>query len=115
MAGRWVRPPRRVVGPVRVVPAAGWVDVTLAMGERPPFAVEEHGTDLVLTLYGTQATTDVVHYLPDEKAPLVRTVTWTQDASDRARYTVHLARPPFGYLAMWTGSGSPSWAIRVAS
>jgi N-acetylmuramoyl-L-alanine amidase len=101
----WVRPPRRVVGPVRVVPAAGWVDVTLAMGERPPFAVEERGTDLVLTLYGTQATTDVVHYLPDEKAPLVRTVTWTQDASDRARYTVHLARPPFGYLAMWTGSG----------
>ncbi len=101
----WVRPPRRVVGPVRVVPAAGWVDVTLAMSDRPPFAVEEQGTDLVLTLYGAHAATDVVHYLPGEKNPLVRTVTWTQEASDRARYTLHLARPPYGYLAMWTGGG----------
>lgn len=104
----WVRPPRRVVGPVRVVPAAGWVDVTLAMSERPAFAVDEQGTDLVLTLYGAHAATDVVHYLPGEKNPqnpLVRTVTWTQEASDRARYTLHLARPPYGYLAMWTGGG----------
>jgi N-acetylmuramoyl-L-alanine amidase len=107
----WVRPPRRVVGAVRVAPSAGWVEVTLTMSERPPFFVEERGNDLVLTLYGTQASTDVVHYLSamngstSSADPLVRTVTWAQETSDRARYTVHLTHPSFGYLVMWTGSG----------
>ncbi len=107
----WVHPPRRVAGAVRVAPSPGWVDVMLTMSERPPFFVEERGNDLVLTLYGTQASTDVVHYLNtmNESSggadPLVRAVTWAQETSDRARYTVHLTRPSFGYLAMWTGSG----------
>ena len=57
------RPPQRVVGDVRVVPAAGWEDVVLAVGDRPPYQVEEDGNDLVLTLYSTQASTGLIHYV----------------------------------------------------
>lgn len=103
------RPPQRVVGALRVVPAPGWEDVVLSVGDRPPFAVEEDGNDLVLTLYSTQASTSLIHYvgrlggLPGPPDTLVESVTWSQETRDRARYTIHLSRPPYGYQAMWTG------------
>jgi len=109
--GPSVRPPQRVVGAVRVVPAAGWVDVVLAVGDRPPYQVEETGNDLVLTLYSTQASTSLIHYVGRLGGPagppdtLVESVTWSQETRDRARYTIHLSRAPYGYLAMWTASG----------
>jgi N-acetylmuramoyl-L-alanine amidase len=105
------RLPQRVVGAVRVEPAAGWEDVVLAVGERPPYLVEEDGDDLVLTLYSTQASTSLIHYVgrlsgpPGPPDTLVESVTWSQETRDRARYTIHLSRPPYGYLAMWTASG----------
>ncbi len=105
------RPPQRVVGEVRVVPAAGWEDVVLAVGDRPPYQVEEDGNDLVLTLYSTQASTGLIHYVgrlsgpPGPPDTLVESVTWSQETRDRARYTIHLSQPPYGYLAMWTSSG----------
>jgi N-acetylmuramoyl-L-alanine amidase len=111
-----VRPPQRVVGGVRVVPAPGWEDVILALGDRPPFAVEETGNDLVLTLYSTQASTSLIQYVGRVSGPpglpdtLVESVTWSQDTRDRARYTIHLSRPPYGYLVMWVGS---SLVVRV--
>ena len=109
--GLSVRPPQRVVGAVRVVPAHGWEDVVLAVGDRPPFQVEENGNDLVLTLYSTQASTSLIHYVgrlgepPGPPDTLVESVTWSQETRDRARYTIHLSRAPYGYLAMWTASG----------
>ena len=103
------RVPRRVVGTVRVVPAADWEDVILPVGERPPFLVEENGNDLVLTLYGTQALTDLIHYIgrgagpPGPPDTLVQSIIWSQETSDRARYTMHLSQAPYGYLTMWSG------------
>lgn len=107
----WTPPPRRVVGPVRVTPAAGWVDITFPLGDRPPFALEEDDTDLLLTLYGTQASTSAIQYVVDPASPpLVESVTWSQETSDRARFRIHLAEPPYGYLAMWNGT---AFVLRV--
>ena len=111
LGGHSARAPQRVVGAVRVVPAAEWVDVVLAVGDRPPYQVEEKGNDLVLTLYSTQASTSLIHYVGARRGPpgppdtLVESVTWSQETRDRARYTIHLSRAPYGYLAMWTASG----------
>ena len=91
--------PRRTAENARVVPSAGWVDVVIPMSERPPYAVEERGDDLVLTLYGTRASTDVINYGAND--PLVRLVRWEQVASDRVRYTLRLSDAPFGYLVLW--------------
>jgi N-acetylmuramoyl-L-alanine amidase len=91
--------PGRVVGNARVVPGPDYVDLVLPIGARPAYAVEQSGSDVVLTLYGTKATTDIINYRAND--PMVRTVEWMQEASDRARYTVHLRQRPFGYLVLW--------------
>ena len=111
-----LRVPRRVVGTVRVVPGPEWVDIVMAVGERPPFLVEESGNDVNLTLYGTQASTDLIHYIgrgagpPGPPDTLVQSITWSQETSDRARYTIHLSRAPFGYLSLWSGG---NFVLRV--
>jgi N-acetylmuramoyl-L-alanine amidase len=91
--------PRRSVSSMQVVPAPGWVDVVIPTGERPPHAVEVRDRALVLTLYGTTITPGLVRYLENDS--LVRNIVWEQEANDRARLTIHLSSPPFGYLAMW--------------
>ena len=104
-----VHPPQRVATNIRVVPAPGWVDVAISLTDRPAYLVEENGRDLVLTAYGTQASTSVIHYVGKLEGPpgpadtLVQSVTWTQETSNRARFVVHLSSPPFGYLVLWTG------------
>ena len=94
--------PRRILPNLRVVPDREWVDVVLPLAERPPFLVEAAGTDLVLTLYSTTANTDIIQYVANDS--LVRTIEWVQEASDRARLTVRLARPAYGWLAMHDGA-----------
>lgn len=94
--------PRRVLPNLRVVPDSGWVDVVMPLGERPPFLVEASGNDLVLTLYGTTANTDIIRYAGNDS--LVRTIEWVQESSDRARLTLHLASPAYGWLAMHDGA-----------
>lgn len=91
--------PRRSVSTMQVLPAPDWVDITIPTGERPPHAVEMRERSLVLTLYGTTITPGLVRYL--ENDTLVRNMVWEQEATDRARLTIHLSSPPFGYLAMW--------------
>jgi N-acetylmuramoyl-L-alanine amidase len=91
--------PRRVVGNARVEPADDWVDLVLPMADRPPYLVEERDDALVLTLYGTTANTDIIHFAAGDS--LVRDVTWAQRPGGRAEYTVQLARAPYGYLAFW--------------
>src|SRR6476661_708251 len=79
-----VAEPGRVVGNARVVPGADYVDLVLPIGARPAYDVEESGSDVVLTLYGTKATTDIINYRAND--PMVRTVEWMQETNDRARY-----------------------------
>ncbi|HEX6964616.1 MAG TPA: N-acetylmuramoyl-L-alanine amidase [Gemmatimonadaceae bacterium] len=100
--------PRSAAGNARLVPAAQWVDLVIPVGDRPPFLVQEDGDDLVLTLYGVQSATDIVQYMANDS--LVRSVRWEQVASDRVRYTVHLASAPFGYLPLWRDG---SFVLRI--
>ena len=95
--------PRRIAGNARVVPAEEWLDLVIPIGARPAYAVEERGSDVVLTLHGARATTDIIAYRGND--PAVRTVEWMQETSDRARYTVHLRERPFGYLVLWDSAG----------
>ena len=91
--------PRRTVSSMQVVPAREWVDIVIPTGERPPHAVEVRERALILTLYGTTVTPGLVRYL--ENDTLVRNIVWEQEATERARLTIHLSSPPFGYLALW--------------
>ena len=100
--------PRRTVPNVRVLSAPDWVDVVMPVGERPPFQVQALGNTLELTLYGTRANSDIIQVLANDS--LVRLITWEQVSADRARYVLHLARPAFGWLAMWERG---SFVLRV--
>jgi N-acetylmuramoyl-L-alanine amidase len=97
--GAIVPPPRRVVTAARVSSSAGYVDFILPLSDRPPYEVEENGSDLILTLYSTKVAIDLIQY--EAKDSLVRTVSWDQVTNDRARITVHLSRRPYGYLSIW--------------
>jgi N-acetylmuramoyl-L-alanine amidase len=91
--------PRRVVGPMTLVPSDDWVDVVMPVASPPPFLLEQDLDRLTLTLYGTQATPDLIKYLKNDS--LVRVMNWTPEQSDRIRISMELSQPPFGYLALW--------------
>lgn len=93
--------PRRVVPNIVVSPDSAWTDIVFPLREPPPFLVEEEHDKLVLTLYSTRATTDIISYRRGDS--LVRAVTWEPLTNDRVRYTVHLRQPPFGYFAFHDG------------
>lgn len=103
-------PPRRTVGAIEVRPTAGWVDIVVPTGERPPFLVEERGEALIVTLYSTVVSPSLIRFL--ENDPLVRNIVWEQETSDRARLHIHLAEPPFGYLPLWRADGG-AFVLRV--
>src|SRR5687768_6159552 len=91
-------PPRRIVANSRVRANGGgdWTDFILPMGERPAFFVEERERSIELTLYDTRSNSDVINYPTSDS--LIRHIEWTQERTDRARFTVHLSQRPFGYL-----------------
>ncbi len=94
--------PRRVTGGVRVSPSREWVDVSIAMGERPAFLVEPDGRTLVLTLYGVQANPEISPILGNDT--LVRRISWDQVGTNRVRFTFALSQPTYGWLSMWDES-----------
>jgi N-acetylmuramoyl-L-alanine amidase len=91
--------PRRIASDARLVPAPGWVDFVIPVGDRPPYLVEQGEQALHLTLYGTGAATDIINYAGRDS--LVRVVTWEPVASDRVRYTLRLTSAPYGYMVLW--------------
>lgn len=91
--------PRRVTGGIRVTPAAGWVDVSIPMGERPAHLVESDGRKLVLTLYGVQGNPEISPVLGNDT--LVRRIAWDQVTTDRLRIEFTLSQPAYGWLALW--------------
>lgn len=96
--------PRRVVGNARLVPAPEHVELVLPVAARPAWRVEAEGTRLRLTLHGATADADIVALRPDTadpRRPLVRALSWTNDASDRAVFTLDLAEPPYGWEVRW--------------
>lgn len=124
-----VASPRRVARNARVVPGEGWSDFVVPITERPAHLVTESDRSLALTLYGATSSSDVTRFVSNDS--LIRMVTWDQEASDRVRFTLHLAQRPFGYLAFWDeargafvlrvrrapqirGSGSPLRGLTIA-
>jgi N-acetylmuramoyl-L-alanine amidase len=93
--------PRRVVSNARLVPAAGFVDLVLPMSAPPAYRVEALDRGLRLTLHGTTGNSDIIWFQRNDS--MVRDVQWTNEASDRAVYTVQLQQAPYGWLAFWRG------------
>lgn len=93
--------PHRVVGTIRSVSSAEWVDIVVPTVDRPPFLVTEDGRQVVLTLYATTPASENVGMPASD--PLVRSVRYEQPASDRARVVVDLNDDPFGYMVLWNG------------
>jgi N-acetylmuramoyl-L-alanine amidase len=91
--------PRRIVGPITLMPAPEWVDVVLPLASRPPFLIEQRDWQMTLTLYGTQATPDVIRFLENDS--LVRVINWIPESSDRVRLTFEMSANPYGYLVLW--------------
>ena len=91
--------PRRVTSGLRVLPAAEWVDLTIATGERPAFLVEPDGRSITLTLYGVQANPEISPIIGNDT--LIRRISWDQVTSDRVRIVLTLSRPVFGWLSLW--------------
>jgi N-acetylmuramoyl-L-alanine amidase len=91
--------PRRVVGPMEFVPSAEWVDLVLPVSSPPPYLLEQDLDHLTLTLYGTQASPDVIKFLQNDS--LVRIINWVPEQSDRVRLTMELSQPPYGYLVLF--------------
>jgi N-acetylmuramoyl-L-alanine amidase len=91
--------PRRVVGPMEFVPSAEWVDLVLPVSSPPPYLLEQDLDRLTLTLYGTQASPDIIKFLQNDS--LVRVINWIPEQSDRVRLSMELSRPPYGYLVLF--------------
>lgn len=91
--------PRRVVGAMALVPAPEWVDVVMPVSSPPPYLIEQQVGSITLTLYGTNATPDIIKFLQNDS--LVRMINWVPEQSDRVRFTLELTRPPFGYLVFF--------------
>jgi N-acetylmuramoyl-L-alanine amidase len=89
----------RVAGNANVRSSADWADFVIPIAERVPFFVDEGDRTLTLTLYDTRGNTDLINYPTADS--LITHVDWVQDRSDRAVYTLHLSRQPFGYLVLY--------------
>jgi N-acetylmuramoyl-L-alanine amidase len=91
--------PTRVAANARVIAAGEWSDVRIPMASVPPYSVDVEPNALVLTLYGTQANTDIINFTSSDS--VIQRVTWRQLTNDRAEYRVELHRAPYGYLVFW--------------
>lgn len=102
--------PKRVARNARVVPGDEWSDFVVPMSERPAHLVRQADRRMTLTLYGTTSSSDVTRFVTNDS--VIRMVTWEQDATDRLRFTLHLADDPFGHLAFWDDARS-AFVLRV--
>ncbi|MCC6774968.1 MAG: hypothetical protein IT360_27625, partial [Gemmatimonadaceae bacterium] len=91
--------PVRVTRNARVVARGEWSELVIPMSERPAYAVEERGEELVLQLVGTVGNTDILNLASADS--IVRHVSWSQAGRARARDPVMLRAPLFGYAVRW--------------
>src|SRR5262249_23853886 len=82
-----------------LVPAREYVDVVMPIQTPPPFLVEQQHDRIILTLYGTQASPEIIKFLQNDS--LVRMITWFPEASDQVRFSLELTPAPSRYLAMY--------------
>jgi N-acetylmuramoyl-L-alanine amidase len=82
-----------------LTPSAEWVDVLMPVSSPPPYLVEQTLNHIVLTLYGTQASTDIIKFVQNDS--LVRMVNWVPELTDRVRIDFELSQAPYGHLVMY--------------
>ncbi|MEP6494905.1 MAG: N-acetylmuramoyl-L-alanine amidase [bacterium] len=92
-------PPRRTVGAMALVSSPEWVDLVMPVSSPPPYLLEQESNRITLTLYGTQATPDIIKFLQNDS--LVRILNWVPEQSDRVRISLELSQPPYGYLVLF--------------
>jgi N-acetylmuramoyl-L-alanine amidase len=95
--------PHRVVGAMALVPSADWVDIVMPVSSPPPFLIEQDINHITLTLYGTEATPDIIKFLQNDS--LVRVLNWVPEASDRVRISLELSQQVYGYLVLYDSRG----------
>jgi len=93
---------RRTVGAMALVSAPEWVDIVMPVSSPPPYLLEQESNRITLTLYGTQATPDIIKFLQNDS--LVRILNWVPEQSDRVRISLELSQPPYGYLVLFEPS-----------
>lgn len=93
--------PSRVIPNLTVVPDSAWTDVVFPVRAAPPYLVEQEADKLILTLYSTRASTDIIGYRSGDA--VVRAITWEPVTNDRVRYVIHLRQAPFGYVVTHDG------------
>jgi len=91
--------PRRIVGAMSLVPTPEWVDIVIPVSSPPPYLLEQDLDRLTLTLYGTQATPDIIKFHQNDS--LVRVLNWIPEQTDRVRLSMELSQPPYGYLVLF--------------
>lgn len=91
--------PRRTVGAMTLVPDTGWVDLVMPVRSPPPYLIEQELHRITLTLYGTQATPDIIKFLGNDS--LVRMINWVPDEADRVVLRLELTQEPYGYLVFF--------------
>ena len=69
------------------------------MDARAPYAVDQSGEHMSLTVYNTRANLDIMRF--DTQDPTVRLVRHEQVASDRVRFDVDLKHEAVGYQVLW--------------
>jgi N-acetylmuramoyl-L-alanine amidase len=91
--------PRRVVAAMALVPSPDWVDIVMPVSSPPPYLIEQDLHRITLTLYGTEASPDIIKFLQNDS--LVRFINWVPEASDRVRLSMELTEPLYGYLVLF--------------
>lgn len=102
--------PEGTVGTVRVVPAAGWIDLRLTTFDRLPCVVSAEGNTVTVDVYGARTRTNWAHYGPED--PFVRRVSWEQPRSDRFTARVETAEPVWGWKSFYDAGGTLVVRIR---
>src|SRR5256714_15167905 len=102
--------PVRRIGEVRVLPGPDWIDVQIPVtGPPPAYLVEETGRSISLLIYGVAAA-PVISTMIEPADPHFNSISSTPEPT-RVRYSIHLNRPPYGYLALWQ-NGTLTFRVR---
>jgi N-acetylmuramoyl-L-alanine amidase len=98
------------VGTVRVVPAAGWIDLRLTTSGRLPYRVTADGNAVNVEVYGAATRTNWAHYGAEDV--FVRRVSWEQPRSDLFAARVETAEPVWGWKSFYDAGGTLVVRIR---
>lgn len=91
---------RQRAGALRIVVDTSWVDLNVAIAQKPAYLVEQRDSSLTLILYGVTSTTTIPVTIPPASISYVASVT-TTPARFQMRYTVSLRGPVYGYQPLW--------------